>query len=102
MVSEKVIREEIGNLRVLAIFKTLSDKMVVGGKVLEGKIINDSFAKITRNNKCIAIGRITNLQSAKENIKEITEGAECGLEFTGDPVIRKDDIIEVYKEKIVN
>ncbi len=102
MISEKTIREEVGNLRVLEIFKTLSDKMVVGGKVLEGKIIKDAFAKIIRNNKCVAIGKITNLQSAKENINEITEGAECGLEFSGDPIIKKDDIIEVYKEKIVN
>ena len=76
--------------------------MVVGGKVLEGKIIKDAFAKIIRNNKCVAIGKITNLQSAKGNINEITEGAECGLEFSGDPIIKKDDIIEVYKEKIVN
>lgn len=101
MGSKKLVREQIGELLVLEIFKTLPSKMIVGGRVLKGKITKDVVAKVIRNKECISVGKITGLQSGKENVNEVTEGAECGLEFTGEPIIKKEDIIEIYKESII-
>ncbi len=101
LISPKKIREQIGELQILAIFKTLNGKMVVGGKVIKGKATKESTAKVIRAGKCIGIGKIGSLQSGKEDVSEVSEGAECGLEFIGTAVIKKDDAIEIYKEKIL-
>jgi len=94
----KIVREQIGELKVLAIFKTSNTKVIFGGKVIKGKVIKDGVAKIIRDKETMAVGQITNLQSGKEDVTEVVKGQECGLEFAGDPVIKENDLIEVYKE----
>jgi translation initiation factor IF-2 len=94
----KIVREQVGELKVLAVFKTSTTKVVFGGKVLKGKMVKDAIAKIIRDKEAIALGRISNLQSGKENVTEVVAGQECGLEFDGDPVIKEGDLVEIYKE----
>ena len=94
----KIVREQIGELKVLAVFKTSTTKVVFGGKVLKGKMIKDAIAKVIRNKEAIALGQISNLQSGKENVTEVVQGQECGLEFDGDPIIKEGDLVEVYRE----
>ncbi len=94
----KIVREQIGELKVLAVFKTSNTKVIFGGKVVKGKIVKDALAKIIRDKEAIAIGQISNLQSGKENVMEVVEGQECGLEFDGDPIIMAGDLVEVYRE----
>jgi len=94
----KIVREQIGEIKVLAIFKTSSTKVIFGGKVIKGKIIKNALAKIIRDKEVIALGQISNLQSGKENVNEVVRGQECGLEFDGDPIIKEGDLAEIYKE----
>ncbi len=98
---EKTIREQIGELKALAIFKSNNNKTIFGGRVNKGKIIKDATAKIVRNGELINVGKITNLQSGKENVNEVAEGQECGLEFTGSLPVEVDDLIEIYNEKTI-
>ncbi|MCD4705024.1 translation initiation factor IF-2 [bacterium] len=97
----KTIREQIGELKVLAIFRTAPNKTILGGKVTKGKIDKDSTAKVIRKDELITVGKIVNLQSGKENVNEVSEGQECGLEFSGDANIEENDTIELYRETIV-
>jgi len=61
-------------------------------------MIKDAIAKVIRNKEAIALGQISNLQSGKENVTEVVQGQECGLEFDGDPIIKEGDLVEVYRE----
>jgi len=96
--SKKIIHVEIGELKILAIFKTLKNKSVLGGKVIKGQVEKGNIAKIIRAKECIARGKITNLQSGKENVQEVAMGQECGIEFEGETIIEPGDILEAYKE----
>ena len=96
---ESLVREQIGEALVLKIFKTLSDKMVVGIRITKGKVLMDSIVKIIRNKDIITMGKITNIQSGKENVNEVSHGEECGIEFSGEPLIKPEDILEIYTEK---
>ncbi len=85
-------------MQILAIFKTNKDSMIVGGKVLEGKVLKNSKIKVLRNEEIEAVGELKNLQSAKENVTEVVAGNEAGLEYKGDPIIQVGDILEFFQE----
>lgn len=96
--STQITREQIGEIKILAIFKTMQNKMIIGGKIIKGKVIKEATAKVMQGDNCVAIGKITDLQSGKEDVNEVVGGQECGLEFTGEPIIKKGDKLEIYKE----
>lgn len=75
--------EDIGVLQILAIFRTESSFQVIGGKVLSGKMVQGAPVRLERNGKEIGQGKIGQLQSNKENTKEVTEGSEAGLKIEG-------------------
>ena len=95
---QKKLHKSLGRLEVLAIFKSFKDRIILGGKVIEGKVTKDSRIKVWRNNEIEAIGDIENLQSAKENVSEAVYGNEVGIEYKGDPIIQQGDILEFFEE----
>ncbi len=92
-------RTDFGKLKVLAIFKTGKGDMIVGGKILSGKIVNQSLIEIVRNNNIIGRGKLENLQENKVNVDESLAGKECGITFLGNTKIKVGDILIDYKEE---
>tara|TARA_Y100000310_G_scaffold246942_1_gene252429 strand:+ start:3413 stop:4867 length:1455 start_codon:yes stop_codon:yes gene_type:complete len=77
---KEALRKPIGVLEVLAVFGERKGKeQIVGGKVVEGKVVNQSSFEIHREDEKIGEGKIQNLQSKKEDIQEVEEEKECGL-----------------------
>ena len=95
----EIVREDLGRLNVLAIFKTGKHDMIVGGRVTEGKIIKKSLIEIKRGDEIIGKGKLTNLQQNKANVEEVGQGNECGITFEGDLKIKEGDTLIVYKEE---
>lgn len=95
---KKMIHKFLGKLEVLAIFKSTKKSMIIGGKVIEGKITKNSKIKILKNGQVEAIGELLSLQSAKENVTEVVKGNEAGLEYQGEPIITLGDTLEFFEE----
>jgi translation initiation factor IF-2 len=95
-----VERIDFGKLKVLAIFKTGKEDMIVGGKIISGKIINSSLIEVLRNDVVIGKGKLSNLQENKVNVDEVTNGKECGITFLGSVKIKEGDILLNYREKV--
>ncbi len=83
--------QEVGRLKVLAIFRNENTFQVIGGKVTDGAISLGVFVKIMRGGIEVASGQITQLQSNKQNIKEVASGNECGMKVECQPVIAVGD-----------
>ena len=96
----EIERVDLGRVKVLAIFKTGKKNMIIGGMITKGKIEVDARAIIIRDDKPQAEGIISKLQQAKQDVKTIASGTECGIEFTGAPIIKEGDFLDVYKEEI--
>jgi len=99
LLTPEIVRTDLGKAKVLAIFKTENKAMIIGGKVLSGKIENNTKAQVIRDKEKIATGEIVQLQSGKQDVNEVAEGQEFGLKYQGDPVIQEGDRLEVYKEE---
>ena len=99
MLPPDVIRTDYGKMEVLAIFKTGKQDMIVGGKVIEGRIVKKSSVEIHRGDKIIGKGTLSNLQQNKIPADEVENGNECGLVFEGDAKIKEGDILLSYIEE---
>jgi len=101
MLGEDIIRTDLGKLKVLAVFKTGKEDMIVGGKVTSGKMVNEENLEILRDDKSIGRGKLSNLQQNKVNVDEVKQGLECGITFLGDAKIKEGDILVCFHEEVV-
>ncbi len=106
LLAPEIIRNVIGKLRVLAVFKKDARSIIAGGKVTSGAIRRGAMADVLRGDTLIATGKIGQLQQNKEDVPEVKEGLEAGIRFDIARIIegttleiRDGDIVEVYEEQ---
>jgi len=99
LLKPEIAREKLGRLRVLAIFKTIGQRQVIGGKVAAGKLTKNTLFEIFRKEENLGRGKIIQLQQNKQSTQEVIKDRECGLLVESEIAIAKDDILEVYKEE---
>lgn len=94
----------IGRAEVRQIFLTKKKDMIIGCRVLSGKIANKAKLDVIRGRdendeeKIVGTGNIDSLRKVDEKVNEIGEGNECGIKFTGNVDLQPGDILEAYEE----
>ncbi len=99
LLDPEITRNEIGQIEILAIFKTEKPRMVVGGKIVSGKLKKGAKFEIQRKGEAAGLGKIVGLQKAKEPQDEVREGNEAGLQIESDVVIEVGDILMAFEEE---
>ena len=92
-------REDIGVLRVLAIFLVDKTRQVIGGKVAEGEIRKGLKTEIARAGEVVGKGKLTNLQKDKKDVSVVEKGSECGLSFEAAERIQVGDELHFFIER---
>ncbi len=100
LVPPEVIVTPLGSFETVAIFRTEIGRMVVGGKVTDGKLVAGAKAKVWRGEEPLGIGTIDSLQAGKSTVKDVHAGQECGISFKGKVKIQPGDRLEVYNEEV--
>ena len=95
----EVVRQKLGQLKILEIFKVDGQKQIIGGKVTSGKIERNALADILRGKEFIGTGRIAQLQQNKKDTPEVGKDRECGIMLESKDLVDKGDILDVYKEE---
>ena len=91
------IKETItGTAQILEIFKVSGAGKVAGSKITEGEISNTSEVRIIRDGSIIFTGKIGSLFSEKNQVKEVTNGQECGITVKDYMDFQKNDTIEAF------
>ena len=99
LIVAEIKKIELGELQVLAIFRTENKGQVLGGKVKQGKVEKDATVDVFRGEEYIVSGKLVGLQSGKQDVFEVNKGEECGLRFEGKPLIQEGDILKASKEE---
>ncbi|CDE45601.1 translation initiation factor IF-2 [Clostridium sp. CAG:411] len=86
----------IGHAEVRQTFKASGVGMIAGSYVLDGKIVRNSKARISRDGEQIFEGELASLKRFKDDVKEVKAGYECGLVFEGFNDIKEEDQVEIY------
>ena len=97
---EKIVTE-LGNLKVLAIFRTDRGAQTLGGRVESGKVVKDARVRVKRDKEIIGAGIVVKLQTGQSEIKEAPQGTECGLRIESKTKMAEGDILEFYKEEFL-
>lgn len=99
LLEPEIKRTDLGKLKVLAVFKSVKNGMVVGGKVISGKMVKGENLEIVRESEAVGVGKMSQLQQNKEDVREVKEGLECGVSFEGKGKIQEGDTLICYKEE---
>jgi translation initiation factor IF-2 len=91
------IQEKItGNAQILEIFKVSGAGKVAGSKVTEGEITSTSDVRIIRDGAIIYTGKVGTLFREKNQVKQVTNGQECGITVKDYMDFQKNDTIEAF------
>ena len=86
---------ELGTAEVRQIFTVGKTTKIAGCTVTEGKIQRGKTAIVLRDGKEIFKGVIDQLKRFKDDVKEVSQGFECGISFAKFNDLQEGDIIEV-------
>ncbi len=96
LLEPNVEEEIVGSAEVLEIFKVSKIGKVAGSKVIEGEIKKDLNARLIRDGSVIHNGKINTIFREKDEVKNVSEGLECGITLKNYSDFQKKDIIEVF------
>ena len=99
LLEAEVIKKELGRLKVLAIFRTESARMIIGGKITEGKFKQGVKVEVERADEIIGSGKIVQLKVGETKQDEVGKGNEAGILYDGPVKIKEDDIIIAFEEE---
>lgn len=98
MLSPDIKEEIMGTAEVLEVFKITKVGSVAGCVVRDGKIVRTAKVRIIRDGIVIYTGTLGSLKRFKEDVKEVKNGYECGLNIDNFNDIKIGDHIEAFQE----
>lgn len=105
MLEDEVSEVILGRAQIKKIFFTKKKRMIIGARVLSGKLQNKAKLRIVRgqNNEgediVVGNGVIDSLKKIDESVHEINEGNECGIMYIGDEGLLEGDTLVAYKQE---
>ncbi|MBO0703657.1 MAG: translation initiation factor IF-2, partial [Candidatus Dormibacteraeota bacterium] len=70
---------------------------IAGCRVTEGKVSRGGVAKLLRNRQQLWEGQIRSLRHYKDDVREMSEGDECGIGLEGFDDFEAGDVMETYR-----
>ncbi len=98
MLSPDIKEEILGTVEVMEVFKITKVGTVAGCIVRDGKIERNSKIRIIRDGIVIYTGLLGSLKRFKDDVKEVKNGYECGLNIEKYNDIKVGDHVEAYHE----
>ena len=96
LLSPDVQETTTGTAQVLEIFKVSGAGKVAGSKITEGEISSTSDVRVIRDGAIIYTGKISTIFREKNQVKQVSNGQECGITLKDYMDFQKDDTIEAF------
>ncbi len=85
-----------GSAQILEIFKVSGAGKVAGSKITEGEITSTSDVRIIRDGAIIYSGKVGTIFREKNQVKQVSDGQECGITVKDYMDFQKNDTIEAF------
>jgi len=99
---EPVFRENfLGRAEVLNVFRIPKVGTIAGCRVTDGVLRRDAEVRLMRDGTQVYKGKLTSLKRFKDDVREVTNGMECGVGISNFNDIKVGDTVEAFvTEKI--
>jgi translation initiation factor IF-2 len=99
----KPVEREItlGRAEVRQVFKVSKVGTIVGCYVQSGKITRSANVRVIRDGTVVFDGEIESLRRFKDDVREVAEGFECGVQIAKFQDLKEGDVIEAYTKELV-
>ncbi len=97
LLEPKLQETSLGKAKVLQVFKVSKAGTIAGCQVIKGKLVRGAMARVFRGEERLFQGKITSLKRFKDDVREATEGLQCGLSVAGWDGFEPDDIVEAIE-----
>src|SRR5579872_2897522 len=91
----------LGHAEVREIFKVSKVGSIAGCYVKDGKINRNNKVRVLRDQAVIFDGEIESLRRFKDDVREVAEGYECGIQVARYQDLKVGDVIEAYTVETV-
>jgi translation initiation factor IF-2 len=98
MLSPEIKEEITANVEIREVFKITKVGSVAGCMVRDGKIKRGNKIRLIRDGIVIYTGELGSLKRFKDDVKEVAQGYECGLNIQNFNDIKVGDIVEAFEE----
>jgi translation initiation factor IF-2 len=96
MLQPEFIEKVVGRANVLAVFPISKVGKIAGCRVVEGEIRRNSKVRLLRGKDLVYQGEIASLKHEKEDVREVRNGLECGINLKNFHDIEEGDVLECY------
>jgi len=93
--------EVIGNAEIRQVFKVSKIGSIAGCMVTAGVVRRTARLRLLRENVVIFTGELDSLKRFKDDVREVKEGFECGLNIKNYNDIQEGDVLEFFEIKEV-
>lgn len=96
MLAPKFREVETARVEVRQVMKLSSVGQVAGSYVLSGKVGRNNQIRVVRDGIVVAEDKMSSLRRFKDDVKEVSEGYECGITLEKFSDIKEGDILEAF------
>lgn len=86
-----------GHAEIRQIFKASSIGTIGGSYVTDGKIMRNSEVRVIRDGIVVYEGKLASLKRFKDDVREVSQGYECGILIDRFNDIKEGDVIEAFR-----
>jgi len=97
MLTPEKKEEVIGTAEIRQVFKVSKIGSIAGCMVTTGVVRRAARLRLLRNNMVVFTGELDSLKRFKDDVREVKEGFECGLNIKNYNEIQEGDVLEFFE-----
>lgn len=79
LLDAEVVEEDVGEMKVMGVFRTERTSIIAGGEVLSGRVLPGVLGRAYRKKELVGEVEVESVQKEKVDVKELVEGEIGGL-----------------------
>jgi len=99
MLSPVETEETLGEAEVRALFKVSRLGTIAGSMVTSGLVRRGARVRVVRDGTVVQETSIAQLKRFKDDVREVSEGFECGILLDGFNDVKEGDVLEAYETR---
>jgi translation initiation factor IF-2 len=97
MLEPKFQEEYLGTAEIRQVFNLTRYGMVAGSHCTDGKLTRNALVRVKRGNDLVYEGKVASLKHLKDDVREVTQGFDCGIQFENWTGFKAGDVVAAHE-----